>query len=140
MRATKTAIAAAFRADRAITELVTAASIYAVERATIPTLPSIEVIGISSERVDHALVRHELSIEVTVSHGSEDGADAALDAIVRAVRARLSAAENSVDPIALPSRESVSVVLGESRWSVSASDQANVIRGAAVSVSAAVSE
>ena len=46
------------------------------------------MIAVSSERVDDGpLVRHELSVEITVSHTTEDGADALLDELVRAVRA-----------------------------------------------------
>ena len=99
MRSTKLAIADALRTDPAVAELVPDAQVFAVERATIPTLPSVEVIGISSERVgDGPMVRHELAVEVTVSHATEDGADAALDSIVRAVRARLSGAESQHAP------------------------------------------
>ena len=105
MRSTKLAIADALRTDPAVAELVPDAQVFAVERATIPTLPSVEVIGISSERVgDGPMVRHELAVEVTVSHATEDGADAALDSIVRAVRARLSGAEYSTRPDCLSGR------------------------------------
>ena len=45
------------------------------------------------------MVRHEVSVECTISHSDEDGADLALDAIVRAVRARLSESEDSTRPI-----------------------------------------
>ena len=90
MRAAKLALAAALRTDTAVAALVPAGQVFAVERATVPTLPSIEVIGVSSERVDTGpLVRHELSIEVTVTHPTEDGADELLDGIVTAVRRRL---------------------------------------------------
>ena len=133
MRAIKVAIAAALAADAAVAELVPAAQIFAVERATVPTLPSIEVIGVSSELVDTGpLVRHQLSIEVTVRRAAEDAADEALDAIVRAVRQRLGAAE---PPIALASRRGVLVVLGGTRWSVSAKDATTIVRGAAISLS-----
>ena len=89
MRATKTAIAEALRTDAAVSELVPPAQIYAVERATLPTLPAVEVIALSSERVDTGpMVRHAMNVEVTVSHQAEDGADELLDAVVRAVRAR----------------------------------------------------
>ena len=138
MRATKQAIAEALRTDAAVAELVPAGQVFAVERAVIPALPSVEVIGISSERVDTGpMVRHELSCEITVSHTSEDGADALLDAIVRAVRQRLADAEHSIRPIP-PSRPggNVLVELGSTRWSVSASDASSVIRGASVSVQA----
>ena len=107
MRSTKLALAAALADDPAVLALVPAAQVFSVERATVPTLPAVELIAISSERVDTGpMVRHELSVECTVTHATEDGADLALDAIVRAVRARLSAAETTVEaPIALPTRE-----------------------------------
>ena len=102
MRATKVAIAKALRTDAEVSELVPVTSVYAVERATLPTLPAVEVIGLSSERVgDGPMVQHELSVEVTVSHQSEDGADELLDAVVRAVRQRIGAAERQLRPIAL---------------------------------------
>ena len=63
---------------------------------------------------------HELSVEVTVSHSDEDGADLALDAIVRAIRARLLDAEHSTRPIALASGEGLLITLQSARWSVSA--------------------
>ena len=94
MRPVKVAIATALAADDAVSALVPAAQIYATERATLPTLPAVEVIAVSSERVDDGpLVRHALSVEVTVSHATEDGADALLDDAVRAVRQRIDAAE-----------------------------------------------
>ena len=86
------------------------------------------------------LVRHELSIEVTVSHASEDGADELLDAAVRAVRQRLDAAERQLPLIALATREVCLVVLAGTRWSVSASAASGVVRGAAISLSVEVSE
>ena len=92
MRAAKRALAAALASDPAVAELVPATSVYAVERSTLPTLPAVEVIALSSDRVgDGPLVRHSMSIEVTVSHTSEDSADELLDAIVTAVRQRLDA-------------------------------------------------
>ena len=141
VRSTKVAIAEALRTDGAVAALVPAAHVFAVERATVPSLPSIEVIAVTSERVgDGPMVRHELQIEVTVSHQSEDGADLALDDIVRAVRARLAASERTVDPIDLASGEGALCVLGATRWSISASSTSSVIRGAAVSLSVQVSE
>ena len=74
---------------------------------------------------------HELSVECMVSHPTEDGADTLLDAIVRAVRQRLGAAEDSTRPIALASGEGVVVQLRATRWSVSAADASSVIRGRA---------
>ena len=134
MRPVKLAIRDALAADGAVSELVPSSQIFAVERATVPTLPSIELIGISSERVDTGpMVRHTLAVEVTISNATEDAADVGLAAIVRAVRVRLSESETSVNPIALPTREGLAVVLGDTRWSVSAS-------GASVSVSVEVSE
>ena len=141
MRATKTAIAAALKSDAAIAALVPDAQVYAVERATIPQLPSIEVIGLSSERVgDGPMVTHALSVEVTVSHSTEDRADELLDAVVRAVRQRLDAAERQLPPIALESGEGCLCVLAATRWSISAANASSVIRGAAIAVSVAVSE
>ena len=94
MRSTKLALAAALADDPAVLALVSAAQVFSVERATVPTLPAVEVIGVTSERVDTGpMVRHELSVESTVSHPTEDGADTILDAVVLAVRARLSDAE-----------------------------------------------
>ena len=141
MRAAKQAIAEALRTDAAVSELVPDAQVYATERATIPVLPSVEVVGLSSERVDDGpMVRHELSIEVTASHQTEDGADELLDAIVRAVRQRLSAAEHQITPIALASGEGCLVVLAGTRWSISAASASGVVRGAAVAVAVEVSE
>ena len=141
MRDAKVAIAEAIRTDAAVLSLVPPSQVYAVERATLPTLPSIEILGVSSERVDSGpMVVHELSVEVTVSHSSEDGADSLLDSIVRAVRARLSAAETTDNPIALPTRETVVVALGGTRWSTSASAASGTVRGASVAASALVSQ
>ena len=141
MRAIKVAIAAALAADHAVSELVPAAQIFAVERATIPTLPSIEVIGISSELVDTGpMVRHSLSIEVTVRSAAEDAVDEALDAIVRAVRQRLSAAAREIPRISLSGGEGVLVELGGTRWSVSAKDATTIVRGAAISLTVSASE
>ena len=141
MRATKTAIAEALRTDAAVSELVPRAQIYAVERATLPTLPAVEVIALSSERVDTGpMLRHALSVEVTVSHATEDGADELLDAVVRAVRQRIGAAERQLRPIALASGEGCLCVLGGTRWSISAANASSVIRGASVSLSVEVGE
>ena len=75
MRPVKVALSRALRTDAAVSALVPPAQVFSVERSTVPVLPSIEVIGLSSERVDTGpMLRHELSIEVTVRHPSEDGA------------------------------------------------------------------
>ena len=141
MRAAKVAIADALRSDNNVTKLVPDAQIYATERATIPTLPSVELIGVTSERVgDGPMVRHELSVECTVSHPSDAGADELLDGIVRAVRQRVSDAEHSTRPIALATGEAVLCVLAGTRWSVSAANTSGVLRGASVSVTAEVGE
>ena len=141
VRATKQAIAEALRIDPAVSELVPAAQVFAVERATIPTLPAIELVGVTSSRVgDGPMIRHLLSIEVTVSHASEDGADELLAGAVRAVRRRLGAAEHDTAPIALAGGGGVLIDVQETRWSVSASDASSVIRGASVSVHVEVSE
>ena len=141
MRPVKLALAAALAADDNVTTLVPPAQIFPVERATLPTLPAVEVIGLSSERVgDGPMVQHELSVEVTVSHTTEDGADALLDDAVRAVRQRIGAAEHDTRPIALASGEGALCVLGATRWSISASGASSVIRGAAISLRVQVSE
>ena len=141
MRASKLAIAAALAADPAVAALVPESQIFAVERATLPTLPAVELVGVTSERQDTGpLVRHELSIEITVSHASEDGADTLLDSIVAAVRSRLSDAEVESRPITLPDGSVVVIGLAGTRWSVSASDPSGVIRGAAVSLTVEVDE
>ena len=140
IRAVKQAIAAALRADAEVAALVPDAHVFAVERATVPALPAVEVIGLASERVDTGpLVRHELAVEVTVLHTTEDGADEALDGIVAAIRARLARAEDGIDPIFMPTRATVLVTLGAVRWSVSAADAASVIRGASIGVQAETS-
>ena len=135
MRASKVAIRDALAKDDAITRLIPATQIHAVELATLPVLPAIELITIASERTDRPLIRHELFIEITVSDTTEDGADEALDAIVQAVRGRLSAAEAEADPIVLPDGSTTLVELGAVRWSVSAGDSSSVIRGASISIS-----
>ena len=139
MRATKQAVAAALADDPA--DLVPRAQVFSVERATLPTLPSIEVIGVTSERQDTGpLVRHELSIEVTVSNASEDGADEQLDAIVGAVRDRLAGAVHQDNPIVLEDGQVAAIELLGTRWSVSAEGSAGVIRGAAISVLVGVND
>ena len=141
MRPVKLAIADALRTDAAVSALVPDAQVFATERATIPTLPSLEVIGVTSERIAGGpMARHELSIEVTVRHPSEDGADELLSGIVRAVRQRLGAAERSDAPIAQEGGEGVLVVLGGTRWSISAADASSVVRGAAIALSCEVGE
>ena len=142
MRATKLAIADALRTDPAVSALIPGSHIFSVERATIPTLPAVELIGISSERIgDGPMVKHSMSIEITASDPTEDGADETLDSIVAAVRARLSDAADSTRPVvSLATGAGVVVELQGSRWSISANDQASVIRGASVSVNAEVGE
>ena len=131
MRAARVAISDALRADPAISALVDPSSIYAVERSVLPTLPAIETIGVTSERQDTGpMVRHELSVEITVSHASEDGADTLLDSIVRVTRSRLAAAAYQDNPITLADGRSVAIELCGTRWSVSAAGAAGVIRGA----------
>ena len=141
MRPVKTAIAEALRTDAAVSELVPDAQIFAVERATVPTLPSIELIGVTSERVgDGPMVRHELSCEITAAHSTEDGADELLSDIVQAVRQRLDAAERQEPEIALASGEGCLVVLAGTRWSISAANTSGIVRGASISLSGLVSE
>ena len=135
------ALSRALRNTAAVTRLVPDGQIFATERAVLPTLPAVEIIGVSSERVDGGpMVRHAMSIEVTVRHPAEDGADELLDDVVRAVRQRLGAAERSEAPIALAGGEAVLVTLGGTRWSVSAAEASAVIRGAAISLSVEVAE
>ena len=139
MRRTKQALAAALRGDPVLTELVPPGSIHAVERASIPTLPAVEIIAVSSEATEY-LLRHELALEVTVSHTTEDAADEALNAIVAALRGRLLAAQSSLDPIADDTGSTVTVDLGGTRWSVSAKGSGGVLRGASVAVTVVSSE
>ena len=139
MRATKVAIAEALRIDPAVSELVPPGQVFAVERATVPVLPSIEILAIRSEASDY-LVTHELSVECTVSHPTEDGADERLDGIVRAVRARLLTAQDTTDPIALPDSERLSIEVSDTRWSISASDASSVVRGASIAVAVQVND
>ena len=141
MRPVKLAIADALRADRGVGELVPGSQVFAVERATIPTLPAVEIIAISSERADTGpMIRHSMSVEITVSAITEDAADALLDSIVKAIRLRLADAAYSTHPIALASGEGVLVELEGTRWTVSASDASSVIRGASIAVSVEVGE
>ena len=141
MRAAKVAIAAALRTDPTVAVLVPESQVFSVERVTVPTLPAVEVIGVTSERQESGpLVRHELSCEITVSHATEDGADELLDSIVRAVRERLCDAEISRNPITLPDGSVAVVELAGTRWSVSAGGPSSVIRGAAVGLSVGVDE
>ena len=141
MRATKVAIAGALRADPAVAALVPVGQIYSVERAVVPTLPSIEVIAVTSERVgDGPMVRHSLSIEVTVSHQGEDEADALLDAIVAVVRGRLATSEDSTRPIPLASGERALVALHGTKWSISAQSTSSVVRGAAITLAVEAAE
>ena len=130
MRPVKLALAAALASDNTVTALVPPAQIFPVERATLPTLPAVEVIGLSSERVgDGPMVVHEL---ISRGHGeSRDrgrGRRAARRA-VRAVRQRIGAAERSDAPITQEGGEACLCVLGATRWSISASAASSVIRG-----------
>ena len=141
MRAAKLAVRDALVSDEAIRLLVPPGQIYAVERSVLPALPAVEVVGVSSEAQESGpMVKHALSIEVTVSHATEDGADEALDSIVAAVRRRLLDAAIGADPITLPDGSLAVCELLGTRWSVSAGDRSSVIRGAAVAVSCAVDE
>ena len=86
------------------------------------------------------MIRHSMSVEITVSAITEDAADALLDSIVKAIRLRLADAAYSTHPIALASGEGVLVELEGTRWTVSASDASSVIRGASIAVSVEVGE
>ena len=141
MRSTKQAITAALRTDPAVSELVPVAHVYAVERATLPTLPAVEVVGVSSEpQASGPLVKHSMSVEVTVSHPTEDGADERLDSIVAAIRVRLQAAEVGSVPVVFPGGAVAVCELGATRWSVSAGGPSSVIRGAAIALAVGVDE
>ena len=136
MRATKLAIRDALRTDDAISNLVPPGQIHATERATIPALTAVELVGVSSELVgDGPMAKHSMSCEVTVSATSEDGADETLDTIVQAVRARLNAAAYGGRPVGRADGGNVLVSLGGTRWSISASVKAGVVRGASVALS-----
>ena len=83
------------------------------------------------------LLRHyAIRSSVTVSHQTEDGADLALDAIVTAVRGRLSDAELSERPIRRADGGNVLIVLGGTRWSISAANTSGIVRGASITVTA----
>ena len=141
MRAMKQAIAEAIRTDPAVAELVPAGQVFAVERATLPTLPAVECIAVGSERVDTGpMILHQIAIEITVSSSNEDDADGMLDQLVRAVRRRVSDAEQGENPIRLLTGQTAVCALGGTRWSVSASGSTGVIRGASIDVSAETSE
>ena len=133
MRSVKTAIAHALAEDAAIAALIPSEQIHAVERATLPLLPSVEIAGVTSEPQETgALVRHSLSIECTVASADEDAADEALDRIVGAIRTRLADATQQTRPIVREDGEVVPVGLLATRWSVSASGAAGTIRAAAI--------
>ncbi len=141
MRPVKLAIAAALAADDGVAAVVPGSQIFSVERATVPVLPAVEIIGVTSERVgDGPMIRDSMSIEITVSAPTEDAADLALDSIVKAVRLRLADAAHGGRPISLADGGNVLVVLEATRWSISAADGASTIRGASGSVTAEVSE
>ena len=141
LRATKLAIAMALKSDKAIAALIPAAQIFSVERSTIPVLPAVELVGVTSEGVgDGPTIRHLLSVEITVAHSGEDAADELLAGLVLATRRRLGAAEHGRDPIALAGGGGILIELRETRWSISATASAGVIRGAAVAVAAVVVE
>ena len=138
MRAAKRAIAAALAAAL---DGVPASQIYAVERVTLPTLPSIEVIGLTSDLQETGpLIKHLLSIEVTVSNATEDGADEQLDGLVKAVRGRLLAASMQDEVIHMPGGAIALVTLGDTRWSTSAAGAAGVIRASAIGVTVEADE
>ena len=139
MRTVKLAVAQALADDPAVSALVPAEQVFATERATIPSLPAIEIVGVTSERTDRPLIRHVLSCEITVSDPTEDGADSALDAIVQAVRGRLSSAEAESDPVVLEDGSTALVELQGVRWSTSATDgkASSIVRAAAVALAVA---
>ena len=133
MRRCKVAVARALANDDTIAAIVPASNIYACERTTVSSLPSIEVIGVASEqRAEGPLNRHVTSVEITVTATSEDDADMLLDDIVLAVRQRLSDATQQVRPIVREDGQVAPVALLAARWSISASDAKGVVRGAAL--------
>ena len=78
-----------------------------------------------------------------MSHPTEDGADEAARCH-RPGRTRPPAdragRENSNDPIALTGGERLSIEVGDTRWSISASDASSVVRGASIAVVVLVGE
>ena len=139
MIASKRAIALALA--EAVKDLMPAGQVFSVELATLPVLPAVEVVAVTSERQETGpLLRHQLSVEITVSDPAESGADTKLDAIVAAVRRRLLDAEIGTDPIVLEDGAVAVCELLGTRWSVSAGDAASVVRGAAVAVAIGVDE
>ena len=78
------------------------------------------------------MVRHSMSVEVTASSPTEDGADEILNAIVQAVRRRLLDAETGSVPVVFPGGAVAVCELGATRWSVSAGGPSSTIRGAAI--------
>ena len=139
MRPPKIAIAAALA--EAVKDLVSKDQVYSVERATLPVLPAIELVAVASEPQESGpMIKHSMSIEITVSHVSEDGADEALDSIVAAVRRRLLAAATGEVPIVLPDDSLAVVELQGTRWSISAGGPSSVLRGAAISLSVGADE
>ena len=141
MRSVKVAVAAALAGDEVITRLVTCGQIFATERATLPILPAIEIVAVDSTPQETGpLVKHLMSVEVTVANVTEDGADETLDAIVAAVRRRLLDAAIGSSPIALPDGSLVVCELQGTRWSISAGGPSGVIRGAAIALAVGADE
>ena len=142
VRPVKVAIAAALAVRRGVSELVPPAS-----RSTRSNAPRFR--PLPSYRSDRRVKRARRyrpdgeAFAIRRVHGESSvrgRADELLDGIVRATRARLGASEDSTRPIALASGKGVLVVLGGTRWSISASGASGVIRGASVSFEAVVSE
>ena len=133
------AIAAALAEDAAVSALVPDEQVYAVERATFcRRSPPSKSIGLSSEVDAWPLVRHELSIECTVSHAVR-GRGRRAARCHRAGRTRPPVRRGARrDPIDLPTRAGLTVALKGTRWSTSASGASGVVRGASVAVSVLV--
>ena len=111
--------------------------------ATVPTLPSIEVISVTSERLAHALVKHEISIEATRSRTRPKTAPTKRSmASCRPSGAALATLSRRYDLVLTlpPDRTHVVVALEGTRWSVSANGANGVIRGASVRLSCEVDE
>ena len=59
MRAIKVAVAEALASDDDVAKLVPASQVFTTERSVVPTLPSVEVVAISSESQEGGpLIRH----------------------------------------------------------------------------------
>ena len=135
MRTVKVAIA------KALAAAVETVPVYAVERATLPTLPAVEVIGLTTKLQESGpLYRHLLAIEITASAATEDAADERLDDLAGSVCGRLMAAARRDDPILMPGDSIALVTVGDTRWSRSGRGASGVVRGVAIAVTVEADE